>query len=83
MKLLKIILSEANLSKEIKLFKEMPANNIFFRFVDFVKTEMNSNFLGKKVIAWFNENRLQNKKGNLVSDFEENKVIIILKDSHC
>ena len=54
MKLLKIVLSEANLSREIKLFKEISANNIFFRFVGFVETEMNSNFLGKKVIAWFN-----------------------------
>ena len=62
MKLLKIVLSEANLSKEIKLFKEISANNIFLRFVDFVKTEMNSNFLGKKVIAWFNENRLSKQE---------------------
>ena len=39
-KTLKIILSEANLSKEIKLFEEIPASNILFRFVDLVKTEM-------------------------------------------
>ena len=62
MKLLKIVLSESNLSKEIKLFKEIPPNNIFFRFVDFVKTEMNSNFLGKKIIVWFNENRLSKQQ---------------------
>ena len=48
MKMLKIVLSEANLSKEIKLFKEIPASNIFFILADFVKTEMNSIFLGKK-----------------------------------
>ena len=62
MKILKIVLYEASLSNEIKLFKEIPASSIFFIFVDFVKTEMNSNFLGKKIIAWFNENRLSKQE---------------------
>ena len=41
-------LEQIYISKEIILFKEIPTSNIFFGFVDFVKTEMNSNFLGKK-----------------------------------
>ena len=77
MKILKIVLSEASLFKEIKLSKEIPASNIFFIFVDFVKTEMNSNFLGKKKLPGSMKIDFQNKKGNLVSDFEEKKVIII------
>ena len=77
MKILRIVLSETNLSTGIKLFKEIPASKNFFGFVNFVKTEMNSNFLGKKIIARFNKTDFQNKKANLVSDFEEKKVIII------
>ena len=41
-------LKQIYISKEIILIKEIPTSNIFFRFVDFVKTEMNSNFLEKK-----------------------------------
>ena len=48
MKILKTGLAEASLSKEIELFKEIQANNIFFKFADFVKIEMNSNFLEKR-----------------------------------
>ena len=77
MKILKIVLYEASLSNEIKLFKEIPASSIFFIFVDFVKTEMNSNFLGKKKLPGSMKIDFQNKKGNLVSDFKEKKVIII------
>ena len=62
MKILRIVLSETNLSTGIKLFKEIPASKNFFGFVNFVKTEMNSNFLGKKIIARFNENRLSKQE---------------------
>ena len=71
MKILKIVLSEANLAKEIKLFKEIPASNIFFRFVDFVKTELKSSFLRKKIIAWFNENILSKQEREFCFRFQE------------
>lgn len=50
------------LSSHIKTFKEIPDHNILYQFIMFVKNDMNSNFLAKKIIAWFNENKEANKE---------------------
>ena len=57
MKILDIVISEAKLPSNVKNFKDVPELNIFHQFIVFVKTDMNSNFLAKKLIAWFNENK--------------------------
>ena len=40
MKNLAVVLCEANISTSVKLFKELPENNIFSMFVTFIKKEM-------------------------------------------
>ena len=55
-KVLDIVVMEANLSPDIKMFKDIPEENLLKVFINFVKVEMNSNLLAKKLISWFNEN---------------------------
>ena len=52
MKILDIVIAEAKLPSSIQDFKQVPELNIFRQFISFIKSEMNSNFLGKKLIAW-------------------------------
>ena len=49
MHLLMICVSQSNL-KQLKSFKEIPKDCIFDKFVSFLKTSMNCNFLSKKII---------------------------------
>ena len=62
MKHLAIVLSEANISNDVKCFKELLEENLFVRFVSFVRKDMKCNFLEKKLTTWFNENHLSSKK---------------------
>ena len=54
-KLFKICISQSNL-KNIKSFKDIKSNQLFAKFVAFVRSNMGCNFLGNKISAWFNEN---------------------------
>lgn len=40
-----------------KIFSEIPCNQTFPKFVEFIRSKMNCNFLAKKIITWFNENK--------------------------
>lgn len=61
-KILKIVISQAKLPSEVKCFKDLPDDNLFVCFIKFLKVEMNSNYLAKKVIAWFNENKVSKQQ---------------------
>ena len=54
MKLWNIVNKVAN-TKQYKLFKNIPEDNILVLFIQFVKMEMKSRKLAKKIIEWFNE----------------------------
>ena len=55
MKLLKICIAKTNL-KGVKSFSEVDVKSLFAMFTEFVRKEMNCNFLSKKVKRWFNDN---------------------------
>ncbi|XP_057305419.1 uncharacterized protein LOC130642350 [Hydractinia symbiolongicarpus] len=40
-----------------KIFSEIPCNQTFQKFVEFIRSKMNCNFLAKKITTWFNENK--------------------------
>ena len=61
-KILKIVISQANLPAEVKCFKDLPDDNLFVHFIKFIRVEMNSNYLAKKIIAWFNENKVSKQQ---------------------
>ena len=63
MKLLNLCLANANITSKSVLFKELPVDNLFVTFLEFVRSDMNCNYLQKKVITWFNESRFSNDKG--------------------
>ena len=63
LKLMKICTGHSNL-KNLKSFSEIPENSLFVKFTKFVREEMNSNFLSKKIRIWFNDN-----KGKVEQDF--------------
>ena len=67
MKLVKVVLASSDISTNIKFFKDLPQDNLFSFFINYVRTEMNCNFLGKKMITWFNENK--EGKGEKVFSF--------------
>ena len=58
-KILQVVTVEAKFPSKSMTFKEIDGDNIFAIFVNFVHSNMNSNHLSKKLIAWFNENNLQ------------------------
>ena len=62
MKLLNLCLANANITSKSILFKELPVDNLFVAFLEFVRSDMNYNYLQKKVITWFNESRFTNEK---------------------
>ena len=46
---------------KVKLFKELPSDDIFCVLVTFVKSTMKLNLLSKKLVAWFNETKRTEK----------------------
>ena len=54
MKILKIVMGVSNIEK-FKSFSDVPEDTLFFQFVLFIKSDMNCNFLAKKLKMWFNE----------------------------
>ena len=55
MKLFKICLAETNIGKA-KCYSEIAKDTLFVKFVEFIHSEMNCNFLSKKIQRWFNDN---------------------------
>ena len=55
MKLFKICLAKTNLGKA-KSYSEIPQESLFVQFVEFIHSQMNCNFLSKKIQRWFNDN---------------------------
>ena len=55
MKLFKICLAKTNLGKA-KSYSEIPQESFFVQFVEFIHSQMNCNFLSKKIQRWFNDN---------------------------
>ena len=57
MNLWRVVISVADVSSSIKLFINIPEDNLLSIFIKFVCTEMKSNKLGKKLKEWFNDTR--------------------------
>lgn len=53
--LFKICMAQSNV-KDAKSFIDLPETCLFSKFVNFVKHDMNCNFLAKKLKTWYNEN---------------------------
>ena len=49
------VLFACNSFNGCKSYKDIPQNNIFYKFVSFLQKEMKLNILAKKMISWFNE----------------------------
>ena len=60
--LMTVVLVEAKLPLSIRDFKSVPDGNIFNVFINFFTSDMNCNFISKKLITWFNENKEANKE---------------------
>ena len=52
---LKICLAKTNIEKT-KCYSEIAKDTLFVKFVEFIHSEMNCNFLSKKIQRWFNDN---------------------------
>ena len=57
-KLLKICTGESNLNST-KSYRDIPESELFVKLVNFVKTDLNCNFLANKLKRWFNDNNGQ------------------------
>ena len=57
MKCMNLVLIEAKIPSSIKYFKEIQPENLFFKFIKFVKHDMNCNYLSKKLVTWLPEKR--------------------------
>ena len=42
--------------QSVKCYREISAESLFYKFVVFIKTTMNRNFLSKKIVRWFSNN---------------------------
>lgn len=62
MKILNVVLGHSNLPQNMKGFTELHVDNLFVSYIAFVKSDMNCNYLAKKLISWFNENRAAKKR---------------------
>lgn len=67
MKLVTAVLVNSEIPPSVKFFKELPEDCLFSFFVNYVRSSMNCNDLGKKLITWFSENR--QGKGDKVFGF--------------
>ena len=54
-KLLRVVLHESKIPQVCKSFNTINENSLFVTFIKFVRKDMDCNYLGKKVVAWFNE----------------------------
>ena len=68
-KILEIVMTEANIGFNVKLFNSIADGNLFVLFVEFIRKNMNSNYLGNKVIAWFNDNQDAKRKAEFAFRF--------------
>ena len=64
MKVLNLVLLQSNVPGA-QSFSEIDPGNLFVEFINFVRKDMNCNYLAKKLITWFNENKINRK----VKDF--------------
>jgi len=55
MKILKAVLSVAEIPSSVKMFSELSSLNLLSYFIGFVAKDMNCNYLAKKLRQWFNE----------------------------
>ena len=55
------------------------AKNLFVVFIEFIRTDMNSNYLAKKLIAWFNENKTAGKERDFGFHFRGRESLNYLK----
>jgi len=63
MKILKAVLSVAEIPSSVKMFSELSSLNLLSYFIGFVAKDMNCNYLAKKLRQWFNESSdLKNEK---------------------
>ena len=64
MKILKVVLSEANIRPTAKAFSDLNENNLFVIFINYVHRDMSCNKLSKKLKIWFIENKNDKKPFN-------------------
>ena len=62
MKILKIVLVQSTFPSNLKSFSDLSDDNLLCIFISFIKKNMNCNLLSKKLIAWFNENKVAKKE---------------------
>ena len=62
MRIKDIVVSQAKIPPNILSYGDLPESNLFVKFMDFVRKDMNSNHLVNKLISWFNENKSANKE---------------------
>ena len=77
--LFKICLSQTNL-KGVKSFKEVPLHSLFYKFVNFLKTSMNCNFLSKKIRMWFNDNNGKSSERDFTFRFRGKESLMYLRN---
>ena len=60
--LFKIAIGQMVSSSNVKCLSDLSVDSVFFKFVEFVRKQIASNFLANKLKTWFNENGGKNEK---------------------
>ena len=75
--LFQVCVSQSKL-QSVKYYKEISAECLFYKFVAFIKTTMNCNFLSKKIVRWFNDNLGKTEK-DFIFRFRGKKILMYLR----
>ena len=80
MKIIKIVMSQNSVPTHVKSFKDLPEQNLFLISINFVRSDMNYNYLAKKIITWFNENRDKQSDSEFSFRFRGKESFHLLKE---
>ena len=78
--LFRICVSQSKL-QSVKCYKEISAECLFYKFVNFIKTTMNCNILSKKIVRWFTDNLGKTEK-DFTFGFRGKESLMYLRHFH-
>ena len=78
--LLQICVSQSKL-QYVKCYREISAECLFYKFVNFIKTTMNCNILSKKIVRWFTDNLGKTEK-DFTFGFRGKESLMYLRHFH-
>ena len=76
--LFRIGVSQSKL-QSVKCYREISAEYLYYKIVNFIRTAMNCNFLHKNIVRWFNDNLGKTEK-DFTFRFRVKESLMYLKD---